>query len=144
MRVRLVVLILGVVSLLVVASDATAKEFRPGDLRICSRHHCVAIRNRTVLKQLGAFYYTGKSAPSEAKAPRLGARAFELEFTNGYMTGVVAATKLDRFLSFGVNLERFSADQWYRLPGRAAQELRKLAAALEPLRVTRGLLARSN
>lgn len=144
MRVLLVGLVLGVLSVLVVASDATAKEFRPGDLRICSRHHCVAIGNRPVLKQLGAFYYTGKSVPPAARAPRLGARAFELEFANGYVTGIVAAAKLDRFLSFGVDLERFSAKQWYRLPERAARELRRLAAPLQPLRVTRRLLARSS
>lgn len=140
---RLVALILCASAALLVASGATAKEFRPGDLRICSHRHCVAIRNKAVLKQLGAFYYFGKSSPPETRAPRLGARAFELRFTNGYVTGVVAAAKLDRFLSFGVNLGRFAPGQWYRFPRAVARELRTLAAPLEPLRVTRRLLARS-
>lgn len=67
---------LGVVAVLVAASTAPAKR-------------------------LGAFYYTGSSWPPETGTPRLGARAFELRFDNGYVTGVVAAAKLDRFLSFG-------------------------------------------
>lgn len=109
---------LGVVAVLVAASTAPAKR-------------------------LGAFYYTGSSWPPETGTPRLGARAFELRFDNGYVTGVVAAAKLDRFLSFGVNLERFAAGQGYRLPKGVAQEPRRLAAPLGPLRVTRRLLARS-
>jgi hypothetical protein len=110
-------LTLGVVAVLVAASTAPAKR-------------------------LGAFYYTGSSSPPETGTPRLGARAFELRFDNGYVTGVVAAAKLDRFLSFGVNLERFAA-QGYRLSKGVVQEPRRLAAPLEPLRVTRRLLARS-
>ena len=143
MRVKLVVGALGAVALLVVAPGASAKEFRPGDLRVCSRLRCVAIVSRPVLQQLGAFYYTGRSSPPEARAPRLGARAFELRFSDGYVTGVVAASELDRFLSFGVNLGRFAPGQWYRFPKAVARDVRMLAAPLEPLRLTRRMLARS-
>ena len=142
MRAKLVVLSLGVVSILVVASDAAAKEFRPGSLRICSHHRCVAIRNPNVLDPLAAFFYTGPR-PAKVRSPHLGARAFQLRFENGYVTGVVATAKLDRFLSYGVDLGRFAARQWYRLPKQVAQELRTLAARLKPLRVTSRLLARS-
>ena len=134
---------LGAVFALAVAGGASAKEFKPGDLRICSRQQCVAIANPAVLKQLGVFYYTGKSSPPEAPRPRLGMRAFELRFSDGYVTGVVATAKLNRFLSFGVNLGRFAPKQWYRFPKPVARELRRLAAPLEPLRVTRRMLSES-
>jgi hypothetical protein len=142
MRVRLLVLLVCVAAVLVAVPGATAKEFQPGDLRVC-HHRCVAITNQSVLTLLGGFYYTGQESSAAAPAPRLGARAFELRFSNGYATGMVATRKLDRFLSFGVNLGRFTRGQWYRLPTGAPRELRKIAAALEPLRVTRRSLARS-
>jgi hypothetical protein len=140
---RLVVLILGAAAALVVASGATAKEFRPGDLSICSHHRCVPITDQLVLNQLGAFYYTGETPPAKIRAPLLGAHAFQLRFSDGYVTGVVGGAKLNRFLSFGVNLGRFASGQWYRFPAAVAQELRSLAAPLEPLRVSRWMLARS-
>lgn len=128
---------------LVAVPAATAKDFRPGDLRICGKERCVAITNRPVLSLLGTFYYAGRKSPPPARAPHLGARAFELRFRNGYATGIVATAELDRFLSYGVNLGRFASGRWYRLPDRVARELRRLAAPLEPLRVTRRALARS-
>ena len=121
----------------------TAKEFRRGDLRICSHQRCVPITSRPVLKLLGAFYYTGRKSPPSARAPHLGAQAFELRFRNGYVTGIVATAQLDRFLSYGVNMGRFASGQWYRFPDSVAGELKRLAAPLEPLRVTRRSLAKS-
>jgi hypothetical protein len=143
MRVRLLVLLVCVAAVLVAVPSATAKEFQPGDLRICNHHRCVPITDQSVLDLLGAFYYTGSTAPAVAPAPHLGVRAFELRFSNGYATGMVATRKLDRFLSFGVNLGRFARGTWYRLPAGAATELQRLAAPLRPLRVTRRSLARS-
>lgn len=136
-------MVLGVAAALVVTSGANAKEFRRGDLRICNHHRCVAITNRPVLKLLGVFYYTGRKPPATAHDVHLGARAFELRFKNGYATGLVATSRLDRFLSYGVNLGRFAPGRWYRFPKRVALELRRLAAPLEPLRVTRRALAKS-
>lgn len=132
----------GAVAALLVAPAATAKEFRPGDLRICGRQGCVKITNPPVLKLLGAFYYSGRS-PSTVRSPHLGAQAFELRFRNGYVTGIAATPRLDRFLSYGVYLGRFARGRWYRIPTRVAKELSRLAAPLEPLRVTRRSLARS-
>jgi hypothetical protein len=141
-RRRLVVVLLAVATL-VAASTATAKDFAPGDLRICNGQRCVPITNRPALRLLSAFYYNGRTPPAVARAPHIGAAAFELRFRNGYVTGIVATAKLDRFLSYGVNLDQFEQGQWYRVPDRAAQELRRLAAPLRPLRVTPGSLARS-
>jgi hypothetical protein len=59
------------------------------------------------------------------------------------VTGVVGEARLDLFLGFGVNLGRFASGRWYRLPTAVATELRIIAAPLEPLRVSRWMLARS-
>jgi hypothetical protein len=43
-----------------------------------------------------------------------------------YVAGIVAPANLDRFLSYGVYLRRFYGGTWYRVPARAAAELRRL------------------
>jgi len=110
---------------------------------VCNAHRCVPIVNRTVLPLLGRFYYFDTQVAHVADRPRLGARAFELRFRNGYVTGIVASAGLDRFLSYGVNLGRFERGIWYRVPAGAAAELRRLTAGMKPLRVTKAALARS-
>jgi hypothetical protein len=140
---RVLVFAGAVAVLLLTATAATAKEFEPGDLRICNAKRCVPITSRPALTALGRFYYTGTSPLSRAVRPSLGARAFELRFDNGYVTGIVAAAKLDRFLSYGVNIGRFDAGVWYRVSDRAARELRRLTAGLRPIPLTRASLARS-
>ena len=142
---RLVLVGLLLVAALVAVPAAGAKDFRPGDLRICSGRHCVAVTNRAALKVLSRFYYaSADTQPARARAPRLGAPAFELRFSDGYVTGVVATAKLDRFLSYGVNLGRFLPKRWYRVPAEAARDLRRLARTLEPLHVTHVLIAKSS
>jgi hypothetical protein len=128
---------------LLAAQGANAKGFEPGDLRICNATRCKPIMYRPAIEALGAFYYTDPRPPALAVRPPLGAPAFELRFDNGYVTGIVAAAKLDRFLSYGVNLGRFEAGRWYRLPRTAERQLRRLTEGLVPLRVTRAALARS-
>jgi hypothetical protein len=91
---------------------------------------------------LGPFYYSGDPL-SVVPRPRLGAASFELRFRNGYATGIVGSAKLDRFLSYGVHLERFRRGVWYRVPAPLARELRRLAAKLRPIPLTRESLARS-
>lgn len=122
---------------------AQAKGFGPGDLQVCNAHHCISITTPTVLKQLSGFYYSD-AALAGAPAPHLAAIAYELRFSNGYVTGIVASARLDRFLSYGVNMERFSRGQWYRLPAQTAQELRQLTTTLPPLRLTRAAERRSH
>jgi hypothetical protein len=130
------------VSALFVLPSASAKDFHPGDLRVCNTTRCVAIMNRAVLPHLGSFYYTGPS-PTRVRRPKLGAPYYELRFRNGYVTGIVATRRLDRFVSYGVNLERFARNRWYSVPRRLSGELRRLTVGLRPLHVTSAALAKS-
>jgi hypothetical protein len=127
---------------LLLASGASAKDFKPGDLRICNAKRCVAIVDEHVLPTVGEFYYADGSPP-RSRPPRMDARAYELRFTNGYATGIVAGRGLDRFLSYGVNGGRFQRGQWYRVPAKLAGHLQCLATRLQPLHVTRAALAKS-
>ena len=131
------------ITTLLVPGAVGAKGFEPGDLRICNAKRCAPIMSKPAVAALSRFYYTGVSPPRRAPRVALGAQAFELRFENGYVTGIVAAANLDRFLSYGVNLRRFAAGRWYRMPPTAARELRRLAAGFRPLRVTRAALGRS-
>jgi hypothetical protein len=139
---RRLVAILAAGAALLGTSAATAKDFQPGDMLVCDAQRCRPIMHRSVVPLLGAFYYSGPQ-PGRAPRVRLGAPAFQLRFANGYVTGIVASTQLDRFLSYGVYLGRFRRGVWYRVPARLAAELQKLTAELEPLRVTPRLLSRS-
>lgn len=130
-----------VVGLLILSSGAAAKDFNPGDLSACNAKLCVSIRSQSVLSVLSSFYYDTAKPPARTDAPRLGAPFFRLEFSNGYVTGIVAGTRLDRFLSYGVNLDQFRKAAWYRVPTRAAAGLRSLTVALTPFRLTGAALA---
>jgi hypothetical protein len=124
------------------AAGAAAKEFSPGDLRICAARTCVSIDNQRVLTQLSRFYYNVGS-PGRMLPPTMRVPYFELKYRNNYVTGIVATRRLDRFLSYGVHLERFKRGTWYRVPARAAGELRRLTAGLEPLRLSASAVAKS-
>jgi hypothetical protein len=128
-------------SALLVLPSASAKDFHPGDLRVCNTMRCIAIVNRAVLPRLGSFYYSGPP-PAHARRPKLGAPYYELSFRNGYVTGIVATRRLDRFLSYGVFLERFARNRWYAVPHQISRELRRLTAGLRPLRLTQAALAK--
>ena len=129
------VLGLAAVLALLTLPAASAKDFRPGDLRVCNANRCVPIKNRAVLRRIGSFYYTGQ-APVRVRPAALGSRYYELQLRNGYVTGIVATRKLDRFLSNGVNIGRFERDTWYRMPLKISLELRRLTQSLRPLRLT--------
>lgn len=137
-------LLAGIVALsaLLVVPAASAKEFHPGDLRVCNSTHCVAIVNRDELPQLGSFYYH-RGSPARLRRPKLGAPYYQLRFRNGYLTGIVATRRLDRFLSYGVNLDRFARNAWYTVPHKMSRELRRLTVGLRPLRLTQAALAKS-
>jgi hypothetical protein len=121
---------------LALCSGAAAKRFRPGDLRVCDASRCISIRSQSVLNAMAAFYYDSARRPVRARSPRLGVPFFRLEFSDGYVTGIVAGSGLTRFLSYGVNLGQFQAGVWYRVPGRAVAGLRSLTVGLAPLRLT--------
>jgi hypothetical protein len=127
---------------LICTSAASAKDFEPGDLRVCNVKRCMPIEDRRVLRMLSSFYY-GPGSPVVARPPRMGAPAFELRFDNGYATGIVASARLDRFLSYGVHLGHFRRGRWYTLPARVSLELRRLAAPLAPLPLTPAAVAKS-
>ena len=135
-------LVLAAVVGLLALPSASAKDFGPGDLRVCNSTRCVAIVDPDVLPYLGAFYYSG-SPLARVRRPVLGAQYYELRFRNGYATGIVATRRLDRFLSYGVHLERFASGTWYAVPRQFSQELRELTATLRPLRVSRAALEKS-
>jgi hypothetical protein len=141
MRKRFVVAVVAGPVLLAVPA-ASAKDFRPGDVRVCNAARCVPIVNRSLLPQLTSFYYNG-SPPVRRPQPTLGTPYYELRYRNGYVTGIVATPRLARFLSYGVHDQRFDEDVWYRLPRRLSVELRRLAVGLRPLRLTRAALAKS-
>jgi hypothetical protein len=130
------------IAALAASPAANAKDFRPGDLRLCDARRCVAVVDHSALDALSDLYYSAKP-PTIAGAPRLAAPMLRLKFRNGYVTGIVASAALDRFLSYGVNLGRLQQGTWYRVPAVAAAELRALAGQLRPLRLTHAAIARS-
>jgi len=142
MRSQRILGLLLVATALVFAAAAAAKDFGPGDLRICNGKGCVAVTDRHVLPLLGSFYYAGPQ-PKVALPPSMRSPYFELRFRNGYVTGIVATARLDRFLSYGVYLGRFRRGSWYRTPARLAREFRELTASLAPLRLTREAVSKS-
>jgi len=143
MRMRWTLVAVLVASVSVFAASAAGKDFRPGDLRVCNATRCVAIEKQAVLDRLAAFYY-GKPQPKRAPSPGLHVPYFQLKFTNGYVSGIVATRRLDCFLSYGVNLGQFERGHWYRVPPLAAAELRLRSARLTPLRLTKRAIAKSH
>jgi hypothetical protein len=132
-----------VVAVVVLVPGAAAKDFRPGDLRVCAASRCLPIENQRALDAIGAFYYGGAQA-ARTRSPRPRAPYVELRFRNGYVTGVAAGLRFDRFLSFGVNLDQFAARTWYATPARAALEIGRLATRLRPRPLPADVLSRSH
>jgi len=105
---------------------AAAKAFRPGDVRLCSDQGCVSIKSQPVRNALAAFYYDSAQRPVSVGAPPASTRAFKLEFSNGYVSGIAAGSNLDRFRSDGVNLDQFRDGVRYRMPRLMSSGLRQL------------------
>jgi hypothetical protein len=124
------------------APSASGKDFGPGDLRICNASRCIPVMRPAAVALLGPFYYSGPQL-TRALPPAVGTPYYELRFPNGYVTGIVATRRLDRFLSYGVHLERFARGIWYRVPPKLAAEFRALTLGLRPLRLTRAAVAKS-
>jgi hypothetical protein len=73
---------------LLVLPSASAKDFGPGDLRVCNSTRCVPIVNPVVLPHLGMFYFSGPP-PARIPRPTLRAPYYELRSSrNGYVTGM--------------------------------------------------------
>lgn len=121
-------------------AGALAKEFRPGDVRVCNATRCVAIDSPSALTALSSFYYNPSQHPLRVSAPSSGVPFFRLEFSDGYISGIVASPGLGHFLSYGVNLEQFGNGAWYRVPPPLAAALRRLTSGVPPLRLTPGAI----
>lgn len=133
--------LLPVLVVLALPSAAAAKQFRPGDLKICGRSgRCVAIRSQSVLNAMGAFYY-GNGALTEVRAPSNGAPEVQLVFSNGYVSGIAVDGS---FLSYGVKMGRFSTGVWYRLPSSTSRPLVALSGPVQPLRLGECALSLAN
>jgi hypothetical protein len=124
------------------AAPLADAKFRSGDLRVCNASRCVAIIDPDTIPRLGYFYYAG-SPLVRTRRPVLGTRFYELRFRNGYVTGIVAGQRLGRFLSHGVNLDRFKRGQWYAVPPRVSAELLRLTVGMRAYHLTRAALVRS-
>jgi hypothetical protein len=128
---------------LALALAASAKDFKPGDVRVCSGSNCLVLRCASALNGLSAFYYSAKPL-GRATAPARDARYVELRFRNGYVTGIAAGKRYDRFLSYGVNLGHFRARNWYSIPWKVARAIARLAAELRPKPLPGDVLDRSH
>jgi hypothetical protein len=137
-RVLLVGTVVGVAAFAAPLADA---KFRSAELRVCNPSRCVAIVDPDIIPRLGYFY--GGSRLVRLRRPALGTRYYELRFRNGYVTGIAAGQRLGRFLSYGVNLDRFKRGRWYAVPQRVSAELRRLTVGMRPYHLTRAALARS-
>ena len=125
------------------ASARTMKQFRPGDVRACGAHRCVAIRSQHVLDTLAKLYY-GRPSPTRTAAPKKRSPYLRLVYRNGYVTGIAAGSRFSHFLSFGVNLGQFAARTWYLVPGPVAAELRQLAPHLSAAQLPKNILSQSH
>jgi hypothetical protein len=126
------------------APVAQAKEFKPGDIRICAAKQCLPLNDRDALNALSAFYYSSKQIPRPKAAPASTARYVELRFPNGYVTGIAAGHRYDHFLSYGVNLGQFKARTWYAIPARASVAIKALATRLRTRPLPTNVLSNSH
>src|SRR6516164_792782 len=106
-RLLFAVVLLVALLVLVLSPVASAKQFRPGDVRACGAHRCIAIRSQRVLDALAEFYY-GRPSPTQTVAPKKRSRYLRLVYSDGYVTGIAAGSRFTDFLRFGVNLGLFS------------------------------------
>ncbi len=123
------------------SASASAKVFRPGDVRVCGLSRCVSVTQSRALDALAAFYYDTARRPVRTSAPRLDVPVFTLQFANGYVSGVLTDSTPTRFLSGGVNLERFNDHLWYRVPPGLARALHAVAGSLAPLSLSAATLS---
>jgi hypothetical protein len=119
---------------LLVVPGAVAKDFGPGDLRVCGRSQCAPIVGKRLLRILNRYYWGPRPVARAAPVPS-GVRAFALRWRDGYVSGLVAGPDLGRFRAHGFFCGRFIRGRWYRFPAEAAATLKRLTAGMKPLRV---------
>ena len=106
-------------------APAAAKDFGPGDARVCDGAGCEPIMDRAAARELASFLYAGPE-PESVWRPRPGSSSFELRLRNGRKLGDVGGRWLNRMRVPTLNCDRFSGRGWYRLPSDLARELRAL------------------
>jgi hypothetical protein len=106
---------------------ASAKDFRPGDLRICGAAHCRVVTEHAQARAFSAFLY-GSSRVERVKTPRPGSPVFQLRLRDGFVAALLSANAVR---VHGLYCERFQRGHWYRLP----PSLRTVAAGLVPKRL---------
>jgi hypothetical protein len=122
MRVLGAIAVLG----LVFSVTTSAKEIRPGELRICGAVHCRAVKDPAQARAFSALLW-GQTPIARAPTPRVGSPVFRVWLHDDAVALINAtAIRVD-----GLNCGRFQRGKWYRLPTR----LRVLGAALEPRRL---------
>ena len=126
------------VAFLVLASAAVAlaKDFAPGDIRLCGTDRCAAVMDPDVANEFADFIY-GEDHVRVVRPPRANEPAFELKTSDGLAMGRVSGKRLNRALVYGLYCGRFKRGRWYLVPPRIASELRRLAHRLHAERAGR-------
>jgi hypothetical protein len=118
------------VVLSLVASAATsAKENRPGELRICGLSQCHAVNDPARARAFAELLW-GQSRVARASMPPTGSPVFQVRFRDWPGAAVALITRT-AIRVHGLNCERFQRGEWYRLPTR----LRGMTSGLEPRRL---------
>ena len=112
---------------LVAAAGASAKEIRPGDLRICGATQCRVVNDPGQARAFGNLLW-GSSRVVRAPTPRVGTPIFQLRFRDGPAGAIISATAIR---VHGLNCRRFQRGKWYRLPA----SLRGVTVWLKPKRL---------
>jgi hypothetical protein len=90
-------------TLLLVVPAASAKEFRPGDLRLCGATQCRVVKDVRATRLFGDFLY-GSGPVIPAPMPRVGSPVFQVRFKDG-PAGVILNGTAARV--HGLNCGRF-------------------------------------
>jgi hypothetical protein len=120
-------LLLSLATLFLLVPAANAKEFRPGDLRVCGATQCRLFKDAPTSRRISELLY-GATPVIRARTPRVGSPVFQLRFEGGPAGVILNETA---FRVHGLNCGRFQRGQWYRLP----RPLQRLAAGLKPKRL---------
>jgi hypothetical protein len=113
--------------LLVVTSAASAKDFQPGDLRICGAVHCRVVTDPVESEAFGNLLY-GSGSVMRARTPPVGSPVFQVRTKNGPLGAIITAKSIR---VHGLNCGRFQRGRWYRL----SPALRHLTTGLRPKRL---------
>lgn len=115
-----------VVSLLLIAVSASAKEFPPGALKVCGATQCRVVTD-TQSRVFSSLLW-GARPVTRAPTPPVGSPIFQLRFRDDPAGAIISPTAIR---VHGLNCGRFQRGKWYRLPA----SLRGVTAGLKPKRL---------